>query len=394
MRSTVLVIGAMLALLPPACGFLAHAEEAPANTPAVSPEPAPKTPDAAPAEKSETGTATEPAAAKEESRDGGKDGDKPADNPADKAVDKPVDKAGEKPADKPVDGPGEKPGDKSPDKSAEKGGPRESLCLILESAASANGIPVEFFARLVWQESRFRPDAVGPMTRRGVRAQGIAQFMPYTAEERGLLDPFDPVAALPKAAEFLSELREEFGNLGLAAAAYNAGPRRVRDWLSGIGGLPGETRNYVAVITGRTADDWADLSRTGRKDIVEPKKPVSCATLVALLDTRPSFFLGELERRIREGTLKPWGVQLSAGFSKVRVLSAYARIERRHRALLDGKDPVILRTLLRSRGTRAFYQMRVGADTRVAANRLCADLSRQGGSCMVLRNSRGVPEKP
>src|SRR6266404_5427879 len=106
-----------------------------------------------------------------------------------------------------------------------------SICQMVESAAAANGLPFEFFAQVIWQESRFRPDTVGPITRTGQRAQGIAQFMPMTAAERLLHDPFDPVQALPKSAEFLRELRAQFGNLGLAAAAYNAGPGRVRDGL-------------------------------------------------------------------------------------------------------------------------------------------------------------------
>ena len=55
---------------------------------------------------------------------------------------------------------------------------RESICLMVEAAARANNLPAEFFARIIWQESRFQSDAVGPMTRRGTRAQGIAQFMP------------------------------------------------------------------------------------------------------------------------------------------------------------------------------------------------------------------------
>src|SRR6202453_1383077 len=134
---------------------------------------------------------------------------------------------------------------------------REAMCLMIESAAKANDLPLEFFARVIWQESRFQSGAIGPLTRRGERAQGIAQFMPGTASERRLLDPFDPVQALPKSAEFLSELRQQFGNLGLAAAAYNAGPRRVQEWLAGSGSLPQETRNYVAAITGTTVDEWA-----------------------------------------------------------------------------------------------------------------------------------------
>src|SRR6202023_130706 len=147
---------------------------------------------------------------------------------------------------------------------------REAMCLMVESAARAAGLPLEFFARVIWQESRFQSDAIGPVTRRGQRAQGIAQFMPGTANERRLLDPFDPVQALPKSAEFLNELRNQFGNLGLAAAAYNAGPRRVQEWLAGTGPMPQETRNYVVAITGTTVEDWA---AAGRNDKIPDRAP-------------------------------------------------------------------------------------------------------------------------
>jgi soluble lytic murein transglycosylase-like protein len=78
---------------------------------------------------------------------------------------------------------------------------RSSLCLMLESAARANGIPTAFLVRVIWRESRFDPHAIGPRTRGGAHAQGIAQFMAGTAAERALNNPFDPVQALPKAAE-------------------------------------------------------------------------------------------------------------------------------------------------------------------------------------------------
>jgi soluble lytic murein transglycosylase-like protein len=81
--------------------------------------------------------------------------------------------------------------------------------------------------------------------------------MPGTAKERGLANPFDPEQAIPHAAHLLSDLKRQFGNLGLAAAAYNVGARRVAKWIAGAGGLPQETRDYVAFITGRTAEDWA-----------------------------------------------------------------------------------------------------------------------------------------
>jgi hypothetical protein len=133
---------------------------------------------------------------------------------------------------------------------------RNAICSMIESAARANSLPVAFFARLIWVESRFRPDEIGPSTRTGEHALGIAQFMPGTAVEHGLFEPFDPDQALTKSGEFLADLRNEFGNLGLAAAAYNAGPQRVHDFIAGLRDLPAETRNYVLSITGRPIENW------------------------------------------------------------------------------------------------------------------------------------------
>jgi hypothetical protein len=264
----------------------------------------------------------------------------------------------------------------------------EAICLLVESAAQAHGLPFEFFARLIWQESRFQPNAIGPMTRNGQRAQGIAQFMPGTASERGLFDPFDPVSALPKAAEFLEELHRTFGNLGLAAAAYNAGPRRIRDWLDGHGGLPAETRNYVMRITGRSAEDWAAASRSGGGDKA-PLPKGNCRELIALLHTEPSPFVTALEKRVAQGSARPWGVELSAGFSRERVLAMYANMEKTYRSLLEKRDLLIIEGPLHNRGTGTFYQVRVGLDTRQAAMDLCGSLQKAGGACLVLRNSHG-----
>jgi hypothetical protein len=263
----------------------------------------------------------------------------------------------------------------------------ESICLLIESAAAANGLPVEFFARVIWRESRYNPNAVGPLTRSGQRAEGIGQFMPGTAAERRLLDPFDPVEALPKSAEFLSELRGQFGNLGLAAAAYNAGPQRVRAWLAGRRTLPRETRNYVWAVTGRSADDWA-AAGSSKPDQRNPPSP-PCKDLTVIVKRAPNTFVAELERRVSEGAASPWGVQLSAGFSRAKVLTVYAAIERRYRAVLAGHDPMIIRARLLSRGTSAFYQVRAGAETRTDADKLCAGLRAAGGHCLVLRNPRG-----
>ena len=113
---------------------------------------------------------------------------------------------------------------------------------------------------------------------------------------------------------------------------------------------------------------------------------------MAMLKEQPSFFIGELERRVREGAARPWGVELSAGFLRDRVLGAYATIERTYRAILENRDPIIIESKFRSRGTQTFYQVRVGADTRAGANELCAALHKAGGVCLVLRNWVGRPQ--
>lgn len=131
---------------------------------------------------------------------------------------------------------------------------RRELCSAAATFAEANNLPVPFFANLIWQESGFKPHVVSP-----VGAQGIAQFMPRVAQAYGLENPFDPIHALATSAKFLNELLTQFGNLGLAAAAYNAGPKRVTDFVSKKRGLPTETRNYVRNITGAPAELWAGM---------------------------------------------------------------------------------------------------------------------------------------
>ena len=265
---------------------------------------------------------------------------------------------------------------------------REAMCLMVESAARAANLPLEFFARVIWQESRFQTDAVGPVTRSGQRAQGIAQFMPGTASERRLLDPFDPVQALPKSAEFLGELRDQFGNLGLAAAAYNAGPRRVQEWLAGTGYMPQETRNYVSAITGSTVEEWANAGRNGKMPERTPAS--SCRELMALLKRAPNPFVAGLEQHITLAAAKVWGVQLAAGFNRDKALAMYARAMKRLGAVIGDQDPSLLSSVMRTRGSHMFYQVRIGADTRPEADDLCNRIRRAGGACFVLKN-RGVP---
>jgi hypothetical protein len=128
--------------------------------------------------------------------------------------------------------------------------------------ANTHSLPIPFFANLIWAESSFNAKVI---SRAG--AQGIAQFMPKTAVIYGLENPFEPVHAINVSARFLVELRDQFGNLGLAAAAYNAGPRRVSNWLAKRGSLPRETQRYVRKITGRDVEQWIGEENVARAEI-------------------------------------------------------------------------------------------------------------------------------
>ncbi len=130
----------------------------------------------------------------------------------------------------------------------------DNLCKTLFASAQDNDLPIPFFANLLWQESRLKDNVV---SKKG--ALGIAQFMPQTAAETGLQDPFDPMQAIPASARLLRTLRMEFGNLGFVAAAYNAGAHRVADWLQHRSSLPRETRDYVVRVTGLSAEAWRKI---------------------------------------------------------------------------------------------------------------------------------------
>jgi hypothetical protein len=272
----------------------------------------------------------------------------------------------------------------------------KTLCGIIEASAVANNLPIGFLTRLIWQENALRLDGLSP-----AGAEGVAQFMPLTAAERGLVNPFDPEKAIPEAAKFLTELSNRFGNIGLAAAGYNAGPARTARWLAGRDDMPQETRAYVYAITARTVDDWAKTSpppsvpttappsTSGSPPPTPPSAPPSAA---ASADVQSCLPIIEAKRRgIPADTLgltpfAPWGVQLAGNFSKAVALAAFERVRQRYQAILGGAEPFILASRLRSRGLSPFFRVRLPAPTQAEAQRLCDRLHSVGASCIVLRS--------
>ena len=250
---------------------------------------------------------------------------------------------------------------------------RGEVCRLIESAANRHGLPPSFLTRLIWQESSFHPHAVS-----GAGAQGIAQFMPGTASERGLANPFDPEQAIPKAAEFLAELRQQFGNLGLAAAAYNGGPQRVADWLAGIGGLPWETRDYVEIVTRLPAEDWKGGASDSSKEAAFRKDGTCLQTAANIGAHEPRRFAGST-------LTAPWGVQIAGAFKKGAALAAFARTRRELPSLLGRVEPMVIGRRAPGRGFARFFAVRVPSQSRAAADALCARIEHAGGACAVLK---------
>ena len=256
---------------------------------------------------------------------------------------------------------------------------RESICRVLVDSAEENALPTPLFKRLIWQESRFRPDAVSP-----VGAKGIAQFMPRTAAERGLKNPFDPFQALPASAAFLRDLVEQFGNFGLAAAAYNGGPGRVSRWLDGKSGLPKETRDYVMQITGRTPEHWKQGSQAqAHPEAVDVRDCDVRPLQAALSEARSSKPIAQSDpSSLIERVAAGWVAMLTGTWSQQRAQVVFASLQKKYPKILGSRSPTVKVAKV---GKRAKPQtlVHLAAASRAEAEEMCKRLREAGGSCTV-----------
>lgn len=126
--------------------------------------------------------------------------------------------------------------------------PAQIRCAIYRNSSRP-----ELIAAVAYQESRFNPSVCSKRD-----ACGLMQFMDATAQEYSV-NRFDVVSSIKGAEAYLGRLEKQFGNIGLALAAYNYGPGNMRKWLrkgADIGSLPVETKNYVMQITGKPIEVW------------------------------------------------------------------------------------------------------------------------------------------
>ncbi|WP_296598968.1 lytic transglycosylase domain-containing protein [Phenylobacterium sp.] len=122
--------------------------------------------------------------------------------------------------------------------------PEEVVQLIRESSAR-HAVPAQIVEAVAWQESRFNHAAVSSKG-----ARGVMQLLPTTASDLGV-DASDLRSNIDGGAAYLAQQLRRFGDVKLALAAYNAGPKAVERY----GGVPpyAETQSYVRAIMARLA---------------------------------------------------------------------------------------------------------------------------------------------
>jgi len=251
----------------------------------------------------------------------------------------------------------------------------DGLCQALEHFANRQSVPPDFFARLIWRESLFRPDAVSPKG-----AEGVAQFMPATAKLRGLTNSFDVLAALDASSAYLAELNGRFGNFGLAAAAYNAGESGLTRFLSN-GRLPLETRDYVFAITGAPIETWRD----NPPDVAAPPLDGSKSFQAACVTLASTRRMSE-PVLARSADWAPWGIQLAAHYNPAVADRLFTSAILRLPSPLNAERALIVRQRGGNFGHRPRYAARIGKQTRAEADQVCGAIRRAGGACTVFKN--------
>jgi len=132
---------------------------------------------------------------------------------------------------------------------------------IIDEHARLHKVRPALVRAVVQTESGFNPFAVSPKG-----AMGLMQLMPATAQELGVINPFDPVENVRGGIAYLRRLLDRYDNdERLALAAYNAGPEAVARYGRRIPPYR-ETREYVSRVR-----DLAGQSRpVGQPSHTEP----------------------------------------------------------------------------------------------------------------------------
>ncbi len=249
------------------------------------------------------------------------------------------------------------------------------ICAAIDRDAQLWHLPPAYFARLVWQESHFDANAMS-----WAGAEGIAQFMPETGRLQGLRNPYDPAEELYRSARYLDFLVGKFGNLGLAAAAYNGGENRVARFIKGTGYLAVETLDYVQIITGTPVTDWLVGDVPASDFALDPKLPFQEACVQMAEANKVTNFTPPT------GIVRPWGIQIGQFFSSANARRSFARLQQAHASVLASEALMLVAKRNPNFGRALRFTVEIGRDNRAEAQKLCTALQKAGGACLVVRN--------
>jgi hypothetical protein len=166
-------------------------------------------------------------------------------------------------------------------------------------------------------------------------------------------------------------------NCSTDLAAYNAGPGRVSDWLTNHRALPAETRNYVALVTGWTADEWASSSPPEKAETTIPQG-VPCSRLANLI-------LAPKQERQRIAAYIPrWGIQLAAHLCESTAWAIYRDRLKRVGSLIGDREPIVLHKEIPGMGRAKRYIITIADDDRAPLDKLCRKLIAADATCDVV----------
>lgn len=152
------------------------------------------------------------------------------------------------------------------------------LDLIIYRAGGRHGIDPRFIHAVIWQESKYKSNALSH-----AGAQGLMQLMPATARRFGCTDPDNMASNVEAGTKYLRWLLKRFnGDVTLALAGYNAGEGAVDKYH----GVPpySETQNYVRKIVanyGKTFHPVAfnEVTEVNNESVADDAQDVSSATV-------------------------------------------------------------------------------------------------------------------
>jgi soluble lytic murein transglycosylase-like protein len=131
----------------------------------------------------------------------------------------------------------------------------------IHQSATKSGVDEDLVSSVISAESGFNPSAISPKN-----AQGLMQLIPSTSRAYGVKQPFNPAENIEGGTRYLKDLLDQYhGDMALALAAYNAGPKRVDQY----NGVPpySETRAYVKRVSKKYA---------ARKKAIKPSRTPVC----------------------------------------------------------------------------------------------------------------------